>query len=116
MNSAQNNKQTTKHSSVLSKLLHRIFANSEVEAHMVDTRQRVLPPESVPPLTTLLEQLEGYINAMRMQKDAYDTSCFRYLCQTQNLDPAALVKLQTLSAAIAAYKNDVDSCINLTKS
>ena len=42
---------------------------------MVDTRQRVLPPESVPPLTTLLEQLEGYINAMRMQKDAYDTSC-----------------------------------------
>lgn len=83
---------------------------------MVDTRQRVLPPENIPPLDTLLQQIEGYINAMRMQKDAYDTSSIRYLCQTNNLDPAALVKLQTLSAAIAAYKNDVDSCINLANS
>ena len=101
---------------MLSKLLRLLFGNSEAEAHMVDTRQRVLPPESIPPLNTLLEQIEGYIQAIRMQKDAYDTSSIRYLCQSQNLDPAALVKLQTLSAAIAAYKNDVDSCIALTNS
>jgi hypothetical protein len=74
---------------------------------------RVLPPENIPPLDTLLQQIEGYINAIKMQKDSYDTSCFRYLCQTHSIDPAALLKLQTLSATLGSYKNDVDSCIGL---
>ena len=93
-----------------------MFVNSEVEEHMVDRRQRVLPPETVTPLQDLLNKIEGYINAIKMQKDTFDTSGIRYLCQTQNLDPAALLKLQTLATQIAAYQQDVNECINLTKS
>ena len=73
----------------------------------------VLPPETTPPLQTLLEQIEGYINAINMQKQAFDTSGIRLLCQSQNIEPAAIAKLQTLSTTLASYKNSVDACLGL---
>lgn len=76
----------------------------------------VLPPDTEPLPVDWLNKLEGYINAIKLQKDAFDTSGIRNLCGTQNVDPAALPKLQTLSATLGSYKSDVDSCIGLANS
>ena len=82
-----------KHLSVLSRLLRAIFGSTKTEAETMTPR--VLPPENIPPLDTLLQQIEGYINAIKMQKDSYDTSCFRYLCQTHSIDPATAADIST---------------------
>ena len=37
----------------------------------------VLPPDTEPLPIDWLNKLEGYINAIKMQKDAFDTSGFR---------------------------------------
>ena len=76
----------------------------------------VLPPDTNPLPVDWLNKLEGYINAIKMQKDAFDTSGFRYSCQSQNVDPAVLLKAQTLSTTLAAFKADVDNCIGLANS
>ena len=104
---------------MLSKLLRRLFGNSDAAASRIwgePVQQRVLPPETPQPLQDLLNKIEGYINAIKMQKDTFDTSGIRYLCQTQNLDPAALLKLQTLATQIAAYQQDVNECIGMASS
>ena len=94
------------------KHLKKLFSKHKVASGT----SKVLPPESTPPLQTLLEQIEGYINAINLQKQAFDTSGIRFLCQSQNIDPVAIVKLQALSTAIAAYGNDVNSCLGLANS
>ena len=76
----------------------------------------VLPPDTEPLPVDWLNKLERYINAIKQQKDAFDTSGFRYLCQTQNASPDVLLKAQTLSTTLAAYKAAVDNCIGLANS
>lgn len=69
-----------------------------------------LPP-GTPPLKTLIDMIEGYRRALQMQRDTFDTSGIRMLCQTQT-PPELLPSLIALRNDLAAASTAVNSCIH----
>jgi hypothetical protein len=69
-----------------------------------------LPPTQS--LKTLLDMIESYRNALRMQRDTFDTSNIRYLC-ANSTPPELLPSLTTLRDELRAAADDVNSCIHV---
>ena len=92
------------------------FAKQSQTRKVTAAASKVLPPDTMPPLQSLIDLIEGYIKAQQDLKGAFDTSCIRYLCQQHTLPAEAYTKLTQLQAAVNAMKADVDGCIGLYNS